>query len=210
MMATNSEELNYVVGRVSDFFLWKKNTLQTHKTNLELQISKSLSLWKWDKCVDYSISTQLSEMSLICRNSCATILGKWCCANHLLCQSEKKTNQVLFKEEKNPYSLDCKVSQGKVGSGCLCSSFRQRYHIDEKDGKEMVQGWGSFSLHQCVMEEDYVCARWVLHDQPLERWLQDFIISILKQHVNSEEDAFSYPTTPQATGPRYPNDADSL
>lgn len=120
---------NDVGGGVSDFSLWKKNTLQAHKTNLELQISERLCLWNGDKCVECSVNTQLSEMSLGWRKSSATVRGKWCCANYLLCQRVSKGGERSWtrhylkdgKEKTNPnhIPLVCKVSQKNVALSLL-------------------------------------------------------------------------------------------
>lgn len=84
MMVTNQEGPKLF----TDLSLWKKNTLQAHKTDLRLQISESFSRWKGDKCVECSESAQLSEMSL----------RKWLChcsgcAHHLLCERVSKDGE---------------------------------------------------------------------------------------------------------------------
>lgn len=74
-------------------------------------------------------------------------------------------------------NLDCEVSQEKVGSGYLCSSFRQLYSTAENDGKEKVENlpfvaqsgerWQLaaqvriiFPRDEHILEEDGVRAHW--------------------------------------------------
>lgn len=120
---------NYAVGSISDSSPWQKNTLQACKTNLGLQVSESLSLWKGEKCVECSASTQLSEMSLGWGNCSASVLGKWCCANHLFCQRGSKdgegdwTRQNLKDGKKQTQAISLKL-QGipeKFGSVTIIS-----------------------------------------------------------------------------------------